>query len=109
MEKLLIQRIAGLAFVVVLALAIGAAIFVRSRERKLERRISAIESRKLKIVVSDSVASAIESRILDSLKVRVDRQDAKIAELSKVVTITRRKNESLEKRINDLNISMPDF
>ena len=109
MEKLTLARLAGYAAAVVLV-AVALSFVVNScSSKKQEKKIQALERRTYKIINADSLRDVIESRILDSLKIVADRQDAKIAELPKSLTVTRRKNEQLEKRINDIIVFMPDF
>lgn len=111
MKNITITQIA--AIVLMVAVVMGGVLYVRSLHKQLreetEKKIQSIEERSSKIINADSLRDVIESRILDSLKREDDLQDAKIAELQKSLTITRRQNEKLEKRFNDIRVFMPDF
>lgn len=106
--------ITQLAAIVLLVVVVMAGVFYvlslhKQLRKETESKIQALEQRKDKVINADSLRGVIESRILDSLKIEVDRQDAKIAEVIKLQAITRRKNEQLEKRFNDIRVFMPDF
>lgn len=111
MKNVTIVQIVAIALLVVVVT--GGVLYVRSLHKQLreetEKKIQSIEERSSKIINADSLRDVIESRILDSLKREDDLQDAKIAELQKSLTITRRQNEKLEKRFNDIRVFMPDF
>jgi predicted nucleotidyltransferase len=111
MKNTTITQIAAIVLMVVVVTA--GVLYVRSLHKQLrqetEKKISTLEKRSGKVIDADSLRDVIESRILDSLKLEVDRQDAKIAEVSKQQAITRRQNEKLEKRFNDISVFMPDF
>jgi hypothetical protein len=71
--------------------------------------IEAIQNRKTQTINVDAIKSEIERKILDSLKVSLKEQDAKITASIKVIKSIRRKNEALEKRFDSLIVDMPDF
>lgn len=99
-----------IASIALIVIGQGISVFFAVRnDRKINNKIQAIEIRKVKIINTDSVRSVIESRILDSLKVRADQQDAKIAAITKSLKVTRRQNENLQMRLDSIHIFMPDF
>lgn len=104
-----IQKIVLYAVIVVVIAAAASGVVNSCKGKRLERELKRLETKEVKIINADSLRSAIESRILDSLNKKVDRQDAKIAELTKAQRVTRRQNEKLEKRLDDINIALPDF
>jgi hypothetical protein len=109
MEKASLARIVGYAAAVVTVAVALSYVTQTCSSKRLEKKIETLEARKTKIINTDSLRKLLESRILDSLNKRADRQDAKIAELTKSLKVTRRQNEALEKRLNDIVVTMPDF
>lgn len=105
--------------------AIGAALFIglfiffqvkldQARRARAEMQIvldsiAAIASRKEKIIRLDSIETAVSRKLIDTLTVLIGAQDKKIDALTKDIKLNRRKNEALEKRFNDLVISMPEY
>jgi hypothetical protein len=77
--------------------------------KAMEKEIETISARKAQVINVDSLRSAIEAQIMDSLKVVLKDQDNKIAASAKVITQTRRQNEALQKRLDNIVISMPDL
>lgn len=109
MEKSTIIRIAAFVALGVIV-SIAASYVLNSCDKsRQEKKIQALETRKVKIINADSLRDVIESRILGSLKKEVDRQDAKIAALTQSLTVTRRKNEKMQKRLDSIRVFMPDF
>lgn len=104
-----IQRIAAIVAVAALVLTAASSVLNSCEDKKRDRVIKQLESRKAKILDADSLRDAIESRILDSLNKRVDRQDAKIAENRKIILKTRRQNELLQNRFDSIRVFMPPF
>lgn len=96
-------------FAILVAVAIAAILFAARYKEKLEEKIEAIEQRKIQIINADSLRSAIEAKIVDSLKVKLKEQDAKIAASTKAINQIRRKNEDLQKRLDDIVVTLPDF
>jgi hypothetical protein len=107
MTKSTILQIVGFALLIG-AVALAGFLFVR-HSQKLLQKIETIENRKAQVINADSIRNIIEKEIVDSVKVILKDQDAKIDALTKVTKQTRRQNEALEKRFNDIVISMPDF
>jgi uncharacterized protein HemX len=109
MKNSTIKLIAGIAFVLIIGGNVVSVVLNLRNNRKTEERIQKIEIRKVKIINTDSIRSLIESRILDSLNKKADRQDAKIAALTKSLKVTRRQNEALQTRLDSIHVFMPDF
>lgn len=76
---------------------------------KLEKELQVISGRKAQVINVDSLRSIIEGQIMDSLKVVLKDQDRKIALSAQVINQTRRQNEALQKRLDNIVISMPDL
>jgi hypothetical protein len=89
----------------VLVVATIAALSINNVNRQLEE----LRLQKESTVNADSIASAIEKKIFDSLKVEFQKRDLEILELRKSVTKTRRQNEELTKKFNSLPVNMPEF
>jgi predicted RNase H-like nuclease (RuvC/YqgF family) len=98
-----------IGYVVLLAAIVLAGYMLVRHLQKMEQRMREIEERKVQIVNIDSITSVIERRLVDSLNTVVVNQDKKIDALRQDLTKTRRKNEALEKRFNDIVVTMPDF
>lgn len=107
MTKSTITQLA--TFAILAAVVIGGVLYVADYKEKLEKKIEAIAARKTQIINADSLRSAIEAVIIDSLKVELAAQDAKIAAQDKLINQTRRKNEALQKRLDNIIVSLPDF
>jgi septal ring factor EnvC (AmiA/AmiB activator) len=101
--------VAGYAGVIVVVAVALSYVTQTCSSKRLEKKIETLEARKTKIINSDSLRDLIESRILDSLNLKVDRQDAKIAELTRSLKVTRRQNEAIEKRLDNMRVAMPEF
>jgi biopolymer transport protein ExbB/TolQ len=98
--RILSGLIAG-ALVVIAIVAISAV--------NISRQIEEIRLQKESTVNADSIASAIEKKIFDSLKVEFQKRDLEIQQLRKSVNKTRLQNEELTRRFNSANVNMPDF
>lgn len=101
------------------ALTAGLFVFFQSKlsqarrdRQELQAAIDSIAAagvRGQKLFSLDSLRSVMEKRIIDSLTIFVEARDKRIDALQKEITINRRENEALEKRFNDIVISMPEY
>jgi hypothetical protein len=83
--------------------------FAEIRSRGLVEAVEELKNRKEKILNIDSLRSAIEVKILDSVRADLTRRDAEIEQLKKDIKTQRRKNEELTKLYYSLPVSMPEL
>jgi len=98
-------------FVAIILLAVCAVELVLSSfaDKKLEKRVDEIAAEKRQILNADSIASIIEGKILDSLTTVLKSQDEKIHKLTIDLNKTIKKSNDLQKRFNDIRVSLPEF
>ena len=74
-----------------------------------EKRVEEIKARKAETMRADSIQSARERKIIDSLTTALSLQNTKINSTLRDLKMIRRQNEALEKRFDSIVIDMPDF
>lgn len=96
-----------LAIVVIILLAGGA--FLYMEKRKTDQAILDLKNRKDQTIKLDSVRTAIETKIFDSVAVVMGAQSKKIKVLESEQKRLRNDNAELQKKVNSIRVSMPEF
>lgn len=100
--------------IVALLIVAAAAVIItvnilNTKTQAIEAQIDSLSAQKVQVINADSIRRVVSKQVIDSLSVVLASQDEKIAAIQKSLTITRRKNEALQKRFDDIVIFMPDF
>jgi Na+-transporting NADH:ubiquinone oxidoreductase subunit NqrC len=93
----------------VLVLGIAVALGAMQIKQRIDDEILEIRNRKIETVNADSLRNVIEARILDSMRVELDKRDQVIDAIKKDLTLTRKQNAELEKHYRNIIIDMPNF
>ncbi len=98
-------------FVVIVLLGLGAYIIydLVNQSKANKAAIDSLYNQKQSLLSIDSIRSAIEKKIIDSVMLEFYKRDKLIKELERGIAKTRKQNEELEKRFQNITLDMPEF
>lgn len=79
------------------------------RESKIEQEIRDLKNRKDQILKLDSIRSATEKRVYDSLSKILASRDARINQMELSIKKAHEEHEQLQKLYNSVRVAMPKF
>jgi uncharacterized protein HemX len=94
---------------IIFILFAGAAVFIYLEQKGIEEQMRTYKEREYQVIKFDSLRSIVESRIYDSLSVITKAQNSKIQSLESDLKREHKQNEQIQKRLNSISVSLPQF